>query len=69
MIIALLGMGTIGSGVFEIANKLEGVTLKMVLEKRAEGIIFLTNCVMGVGLPSDYWLRDWIDRVKNIELD
>ena len=34
MTIALLGMGTIGSGVFEIANKLEGVTLKKVLEKR-----------------------------------
>ena len=42
--------------------------LKMLREKRAEGIIFLTNCVMGVGLPSDYWLRNWIDRVKNIEL-
>lgn len=43
--------------------------LKMVMEKRAEGMIFLTNCVMGVGLPSEMWLRKWIDRVKNIELD
>ncbi len=43
--------------------------LKMLLEKRAEGIIFLTNCVMGVGLSSEYWLREWIDRVKNLELN
>ena len=42
--------------------------LKLLREGRADGLIFLTNCVMGVGLPSEYWLRDWIDRVKNIEL-
>lgn len=42
--------------------------LKMLQEGRADGLIFLTNCVMGVGLPSEYWLRDWIDSVKNIEL-
>ena len=42
--------------------------LKLLQEGRADGLIFLTNCVMGVGLPSEYWLRDWIDRVKNIEL-
>ncbi len=43
--------------------------LKLLREGRADGMIFLTNCVMGVGLPSEYWLRDWIDRVKNIELE
>ncbi len=43
--------------------------LSLLREKRIEGMVFLTNCVMGVGLPSEYWLRDWIDRVKNIELD
>ena len=43
--------------------------LSLLKEKRIDGMIFLTNCVMGVGLPSDYWLRDWIDQVKNIELD
>jgi len=43
--------------------------LKLLKEGRADGLIFLTNCVMGIGLPSEYWLRDWIDRVKNIELD
>ena len=34
MKIGLLGMGTIGSGVFEIAQKLDGVEVKKVLEKR-----------------------------------
>ena len=43
--------------------------LQLLKEGRADGLIFLTNCVMGIGLPSEYWLRDWIDRVKNIELD
>ena len=43
MIIALLGMGTIGSGVFEIANKLEGVTLKKVLEKRFQAEYITDN--------------------------
>ena len=34
MKIGLLGMGTIGSGVFEIAQKLAGVEVKKVLERR-----------------------------------
>jgi hypothetical protein len=42
--------------------------LSLLKEKRIDGMIFLTNCVMGVGLPSEYWLREWIDKVKNIEL-
>ena len=43
--------------------------LKLLREGRIDGMIFLTNCVMGVGLSSEYWLRQWIDRVKNIELN
>ncbi len=43
--------------------------LDMLRQKRADGLIFLTNCVMGVGLSSEYWLRSWIDRVKNEPLD
>lgn len=42
--------------------------LQMLKEGRADGIIFLTNCVMGVGLPSEYFIRDWIDNVKDQEL-
>ena len=34
MNIGLLGMGTIGSGVYEIAQGLEGVRVKRVLERR-----------------------------------
>jgi len=37
--------------------------LKWLKEGRIEGMVFLTNCVMGIGLSSEYWLRDWIDRV------
>jgi hypothetical protein len=39
--------------------------LKMLKEGRAHGLIFCTNCVMGVGLPSEKWLRNWIECVKN----
>ena len=42
--------------------------VKMLKEKQIDGMIFLTNCVMGIGLPSEYWLREWIERNKNIEL-
>jgi len=42
--------------------------LSLLQEGRIAGMVFLTNCVMGVGLPSEYWLRNWIDSVKNIEL-
>lgn len=42
--------------------------LEMLKQGRVKGIIFLTNCVMGVKLSSEYWLREWIDKVKSIEL-
>ena len=42
--------------------------LSLLKEGRIDGMIFLTNCVMGVGLPSEYWLREWIDKVKNMEI-
>ncbi len=37
--------------------------LELIRSGRADGMIFLTNCVMGVGLPSELWLRNWIDKV------
>ena len=43
MKIGLLGMGTIGSGVFEIANSLEGVVCKKVLEKRFQAEYITDN--------------------------
>jgi hypothetical protein len=39
--------------------------LDMLRSGRLDGMIFLTNCVMGIGLSSEYFLRDWIDRVKD----
>ena len=34
--------------------------LKLLKEGLADGLIICTNCVMGVGLPSEKWLRNWI---------
>jgi len=39
--------------------------LELLKEGRIDGIIFEANSVMGVGLPSEKWLREWIDQVKN----
>lgn len=46
-----------------------GFGLKMLQEGRIDGILFCDNCVMGVRLESEFWLRDWINKVKNIQLD
>lgn len=42
--------------------------LKLLKEGRIDGMIFCANCVMGVQLESEYWLRNWIAQVKNIDL-
>lgn len=42
--------------------------LKWLKEGRLDGMIFETNAVMGVGLPSERWLRQWIEKVKNMEI-
>ena len=39
--------------------------LKWMQEGRLDGLIFECNATMGVGLPSELWLREWIDKVKN----
>jgi len=42
--------------------------LKLLKEGRLDGMIFEANSVMGVGLPSEKWLTEWIDKVKNTEI-
>ncbi len=42
--------------------------LGLLKEGRIDGIIFEANSVMGVGLPSEYWLREWVDRVQYTEV-
>lgn len=42
--------------------------LRMLKEGRIDGIIFEANSVMGIGLTSELWLRDWIEKVKNTEV-
>ena len=42
--------------------------LELLKAGRIAGMIFLGNSVMGARLPSEYWLRDWIDAVKYTEV-
>ena len=35
---------------------------------KIEGLIFLTNCNMGLGFECEYWLRDWIKKVGDEEI-
>lgn len=42
--------------------------LRMMKEGRMDGLMFEANSVMGVGLESEKWLCDWIDRVKYMEV-
>lgn len=41
---------------------------RLIHEGRLDGMIFEANSVMGVGLPSEYWLREWIARVGDEEI-
>lgn len=42
--------------------------LDLLKQGRIAGMIFEANSVMGVGLPSEHWLRDWIERAKYTEV-
>ena len=42
--------------------------LGLLREGRIDGMIFEANSVMGVGLESERWLRDWVDRVQYTEV-
>lgn len=42
--------------------------LRMLREGKLDGMIFEANSVMGVGLSSERWLRNWIENVKYTEI-
>ena len=42
--------------------------LSLLKQGRIDGIIIEANSVMGVGLPSEKWLRQWLSEVKNIKV-
>lgn len=42
--------------------------LELLKAGRIDGMIFEANSVMGAGLPSEYWLREWVERVKNTKV-
>lgn len=42
--------------------------LRLMQEGRLDGMIFEANSVMGVGLPSELWLRDWLKTAKHTKV-
>ena len=42
--------------------------LELLKEGRIDGMIFEANSVMGARLPSEYWLREWVEKVKYTEV-
>ena len=42
--------------------------LRLMREGRLDGMIFEANSVMGVGLPSELWLRRWLEKNKYTEV-
>lgn len=42
--------------------------LRYLKEGRLDGMIFESNSVMGVGLESDLWLREWVKNNKYTEI-
>lgn len=44
------------------------VALRLLKEKKIDGMVFEANTVMGVGLPSELWLRKWLEKAKYIEI-
>ena len=43
--------------------------LKMLKAGRVDGLVFEANSVMGVGLPTETYLREWIARTRDLELN
>ena len=41
---------------------------KWIKDGKIEGLIFRTNCNMGLGFESEYWLREWIKKVGDEEI-
>ena len=52
----------------ELMEKQCNLALELLREGRLDGLIFEANSVMGVGLESEMWLRDWVEKVQDIEV-
>ena len=44
------------------------LALRLLREGRLDGMIIEDNYTMGVGFSSELWLRQWLEKVKHIEL-
>lgn len=42
--------------------------LRLLREGRLDGMIFEANSVMGLRMPSELWLRKWLDKVRDIDV-
>ncbi|OQA81760.1 MAG: hypothetical protein BWY31_03676 [Lentisphaerae bacterium ADurb.Bin242] len=42
--------------------------LSLLREKRVDGLIFESNSVMGVGMPSEAWLYEWLQTAADVEV-
>ena len=42
--------------------------LEMLKAGRVDGLVFEANSVMGIGLPTEEYLRDWIAQTRDIEV-
>ena len=45
-----------------------GYGLSLMKEGRLDGMMFLGNNLLGAQLPSEYWLREWVEKVKYTEV-
>ena len=49
-------------------SKLVKQIATLIKEKKIDGMVFEANTVMGVGLPSELWLLEWLEKVKYIQI-
>ena len=42
--------------------------LEMLKTGRLDGLVFEANSVMGIGLPTEEYLREWIAQTRDIEI-
>jgi len=42
--------------------------LKLLKEKKIDGMVFEANTTMGVRLPSELWVREWLETAKYTEI-
>ena len=65
--ISLIENGTVGEHVELMKHQCE-TGLKLLKEKKIDGMVFEANTTMGVRLPSELWVREWLETAKYTEI-